>query len=67
MTCNGEICTCLFDEVEGRHLLEARADERNLIIEMLNNARTSGHFPLQRSGLEKAVRLIELMDRVRPQ
>lgn len=67
MTCNGEVCTCLTDEITRRLINEAKTEERKLIVEMLTNAKASGDFPLQRSGLEKAIRLIELMNRVRPE
>lgn len=67
MTCNGEVCTCLTDEITRRIVNEAKAEERKLIVEMLTNAKASGDFPLQRSGLEKSIRLIELMNRVRPE
>jgi hypothetical protein len=67
MTCNKEVCTCLTDEIQRRTANIAKAEERDLIIEMLTNAKRSGDFPQQRTGLEKAIRLIEVMNRVRPQ
>jgi len=67
MTCNKEVCTCLTDEIQRRTTNEAKAEERDLIIEMLTNAKRSGDFPQQRTGLEKAIRLVELMNRVRPE
>jgi len=66
MTCNGDVCTCLFDAVEKKHLKEARADERSLIMEMLSNAVKSGDFADHTDGLNSAITLVRLFGKVRP-
>ena len=65
MTCDKESCTCITDEIQRRTANEAKAEERGVILEMLNNAKRSGDFPQQRTGLEKAIRLIEYMSKLR--
>jgi hypothetical protein len=65
MTCDNESCTCITDEIYRRTANQAKTHERALIVEMLNNAKRSGDFPQQRTGLEKAIRLIEYMSKLR--